>query len=106
MVIFCTELEESRSATARAFLGLVRRYEPPTFISGLAEKGVGVCDGRAPRDRGKGDAEWHGLKSKKRFFLGAAWDRWRASASASRRFGAVLKALAELGLSVPGSAEP
>ena len=30
----------------------------------------------------------------------------RASASASRRFGAVLKALAELGLSVPGSAEP
>ena len=30
----------------------------------------------------------------------------RASASASRRFGVVLKALAELGLSVPGSAEP
>jgi hypothetical protein len=28
------------------------------------------------------------------------------SASASRRFGAVLKARAELGLSVPGSAEP
>ena len=30
----------------------------------------------------------------------------RASASASRRCGAVLKALAELGLGVPGSAEP
>jgi hypothetical protein len=30
----------------------------------------------------------------------------RVSASASRRFGVVLKALAELGLSVPGSAEP
>ena len=30
----------------------------------------------------------------------------RASASASCRFGAVLKALAELGLGVPGSAEP
>ena len=30
----------------------------------------------------------------------------RASASASRRFGVVLKALAELGLGVPGSAEP
>jgi hypothetical protein len=55
---------------------------------------------------GQDEAEWPGLKSKKEFFLGAAWARRCASASASRRFGAVLKALAELGLSVPGSAEP
>jgi hypothetical protein len=57
--------------------------------------------------RGQGEGEWHGLTSKKEFFLGAAWERWCARrASASRRFGAVLKAHAELGLSVPGSAEP
>ena len=29
---------------------------------------------QAPCDRGKGGAEWHGLKSKKGFFLGAARD--------------------------------
>ena len=61
---------------------------------------------QAPWDRGKGGAEWHGLKSKKGFFLGAARDSRCRVGSASRRLGVVLKALAELGLSVPGSAEP
>jgi hypothetical protein len=36
----------------------------------------------------------------------ATGGRLRASDSAERRFGVVLKARAELGLSVPGSAEP
>ena len=79
----------------------------PHLSSDLADEWVGVCDGVGPCDRGQGEGEWHGLMSKKGFFLGAAWERWCARrASAARRFGAVLKAHAELGLGVPGSAEP